>query len=123
VSAMTGIPAEDVDRRAGLLMAPTEAFLRYWLSRHGTQLRQEEVLEAWYHRAPSVPQLYLYSDADPLVPVSEVEQYMKLQQTRGVEVTGHMFRGSGHCQHLRMHPHQYALQVSKFVTNVLSSWN
>ena len=38
-----------------------------------------QVYEAWYNRAPYCPQLYLYSDADPLAPAAEVERYMKIQ--------------------------------------------
>lgn len=35
--------------------------------------------DAWYNLAPVCPQLYLYSDADPLVPTGDVERYMGVQ--------------------------------------------
>ena len=38
-----------------------------------------QVYEAWSDMAPTCPQLYLYSDADPLVPPSYVEAYMAVQ--------------------------------------------
>ena len=38
-----------------------------------------QVFDAWLHRAPSCPQLYLYSDSDPLVDPTYVEEYMKVQ--------------------------------------------
>ncbi len=38
-----------------------------------------QVYDAWYNLAPVCPQLYLYSDADPLVPPGDVEKYMEIQ--------------------------------------------
>ena len=78
--------------------------------------------EAWTNRAPSCPQLYLYSDSDPLVPQEGVEDFMRAQSDRGVEVEGHMFRGSGHCEHFRSHPHEYAMQISQFVSKASENW-
>jgi hypothetical protein len=42
-----------------------------------------QVYDAWYNLAPVCPQLYLYSDADPLVPASDVERYMAVQVSGG----------------------------------------
>ena len=39
-----------------------------------------------------------------------------------MDVTSHMFHGSGHCEHFRMHPHEYALQLSQFVSRALAKW-
>ncbi len=44
------------------------------------------------------------------------------QESRGVDVSRHMFSGSGHCQHYREHPHEYAFEVSKFVSKALARW-
>ena len=43
--------------------------------------------DAWYNLAPTCPQLYLYSAADPLAPPGDVERYM------GVQVRGGRGRG------------------------------
>eukprot|EP00798_Chlamydomonas_sp_ICE-L_P023313 gene23313-30553_t len=78
------------------------------------------VYEAWYNRAPFCPQLYLYSDADPLIPASEVERYMKIQasarslESRGVEVSSYKWTDSGHCEHFR--------KISQFMSKVLKDW-
>ena len=45
-----------------------------------------------------------------------------LQESRGVEVSRHVFSGSGHCEHYRRYPHEYALQVSQFVSKALERW-
>lgn len=42
----------------------------------------QQVFEAWYEMAPTCPQLYLYSDADPLVQPEEVQRYMEIQVGR-----------------------------------------
>ena len=46
----------------------------------------------------------------------------RLQESRGVEVSRHVFSGSGHCEHYRRYPHEYALQVSQFVSKALERW-
>ena len=42
---------------ASVLLPPAEAFFRFWLNRRGCKLREEEVLDAWYYRAPTCPQV------------------------------------------------------------------
>ena len=44
------------------------------------------------------------------------------QESRGVQVSGHKWSDSGHCEHMRTHPHEYAYQVSNFITNSLKDW-
>lgn len=85
-------------------------------------MSREEVEEAWMNRSPTCPQLYLYSDSDPLVDPKAVESFMESQRERGVEVTGHLFQGSGHCEHFRRHPHEYAMQISQFVSKAAENW-
>ena len=45
-----------------------------------------------------------------------------VQEGRGVSVYSHRFSGSGHCEHYRRHPHDYALQLSSFVSKALGAW-
>lgn len=61
------------------LVSSLEPGLRWWLGTKGPQIREEEVYDAWYNLAPACPQLYLYSDADAIVPREEVERYMQVQ--------------------------------------------
>ena len=81
-----------------------------------------QVYDAWYNLAPMCPQLYLYSEADPLVPPADVERYMAIQASRGVDVSSFRWKDSGHCEHFRRHPHDYAYQISAFVSKALKDW-
>ena len=49
---------------ASVLLPPAEAFFRFWLNRRGCKLREEEVLDAWYYRAPTCPQVRGYVVCD-----------------------------------------------------------
>lgn len=44
------------------------------------------------------------------------------QATRGVEIFSHKWEDSGHCEHYRRYPHEYAFQVSQFTNNALKDW-
>ncbi|KAJ9531878.1 hypothetical protein QJQ45_022016 [Haematococcus lacustris] len=118
-SALSGVSADALQAQAGPLQASLQAAargaLRWYLDRPSVKLREKEVYEAWYDMAPTCPQLYLYSDADPLVPPAEVERFMDIQASRGVEVSGWKWSDSGHCQHYKQHPHEYAFQISQFL--------
>ncbi|KAG2501753.1 hypothetical protein HYH03_000253 [Edaphochlamys debaryana] len=126
VSAVTGTPAEELEHGMpglqGALLSGTRAFLERYLQSKGVQLRTEEVYDAWYNLAPSCPQLYLYSDGDPLVPASDVERYMQVQEGRGVEVSSYKWPDSGHVEHYRRYPHEYAYQISAFLAKALKDW-
>ncbi|MEW5316303.1 MAG: hypothetical protein WDW38_007682 [Sanguina aurantia] len=122
VCAVTRCRAEDVDTRYTSAVAFTESVLRLWLDAPSVKLRAQEVYEAWYNMAPLCPQLYLYSESDPLVPSDEVEKYIKIQETRGVRISSHKYEDTGHCEHYRVYPHDYAFQISEFVAQSLAGW-
>lgn len=65
------------------LVSTLQPAMRWWLGTRGPIMREEEVYDAWYHLAPSCPQLYLYSDTDAIVPSAEVERYMQVQVRAG----------------------------------------
>ena len=44
------------------------------------------------------------------------------QEARGVDVSGYRWRDSGHVQHFRQHPQEYAYQVSAFLARALKDW-
>lgn len=77
--------------------------------------RQDQIWQAWESTAPKSPQLYLYSSADALIPPSEVQQFRKQQQQRGVQIHSKMWTDSAHCEHYRVHPEEYAKQLKQFV--------
>ena len=43
MSAVSGVPAEEVEQRLGALVGPARSFFRLWLNTKGIKLRQEEV--------------------------------------------------------------------------------
>ncbi|EFJ46008.1 hypothetical protein VOLCADRAFT_93804 [Volvox carteri f. nagariensis] len=106
----------------GPLLNGVRTFMQSYLQSKGVKMRTEEVYDAWYNLAPVCPQLYLYSDADPLVSSSDVERYMGVQEGRGVEVSGYKWPDSGHVEHFRRHPHEYAYQISTFLARSLRDW-
>ncbi|GIL52524.1 hypothetical protein Vafri_8369 [Volvox africanus] len=126
VSAVTNTPAEELSYGMpgwqGALLNGTRSFMESYLESKGVKLRTEEVYDAWYNLAPVCPQLYLYSDADPLVPASDVERYMGVQEGRGVEVSGYKWPDSGHVEHFRRYPQEYAYQISAFLARALRDW-
>ena len=85
------------------------------ISRHLREIRA-----AWSHLPPTVPQLYLYSSADVLVPSPHVEGFMTQQAYRGVSVAHHCWDDSGHCEHLSYHPEQYRRIVHSFMERSLT---
>lgn len=69
---------------------------------------------------PPRPELFVYSDADYLIPPSHVESFIAQRQAAGctpVQVLGPL-RGSPHCGHLRTHPDEYADAVEAFAARV-----
>ncbi|KAG2452439.1 hypothetical protein HYH02_002682 [Chlamydomonas schloesseri] len=128
VSAVTNTPAEELagpDAGGGVkgsLVGGVRSFLDSYLQSKGVKLRTEEVYDAWYNLAPTCPQLYLYSGADPLAPAADVERYMGIQEGRGVDVSSHKWADCGHVDALRRHPHEYAYQISAFLARTLRDW-
>lgn len=62
-----------------------------------------------------VPQLYLYSSSDSVALVDDVEDEMRLQASRGVDVSGHRWNDSEHLKHFIKYPDEYTLEVTKFM--------
>ncbi|GAA6041266.1 hypothetical protein JCM8097_001305 [Rhodosporidiobolus ruineniae] len=63
---------------------------------------------------PSVPRLYLYSEADELVPFTDVEHHAAEAKKRGVEVKTVRFEGTPHVAHARAEPERYWGAVKTF---------
>eukprot|EP00967_Tisochrysis_lutea_P072093 scaffold95988_cov17-Tisochrysis_lutea.AAC.1 len=42
--------------------------------------------------------------------------------SRGVEVSSYKWQDSGHCEHYRRYPHDYAFQISQFAKHALRDW-
>lgn len=55
----------------------------------------------------NTPRLYLYSDADRLIPYHAVEEHVALAKTIGLNAHAVQFHGSPHVAHARTHPEKY----------------
>lgn len=70
------------------------------------------------------PQLYLYSEADPLVPSREIQDYLAvLRSSRPLGpsdplISEYRFTSSGHVSHLYSHPQIYRAQLDSFYENI-----
>lgn len=73
-----------------------------------------QIWQAWETVAPTSPQLYLYSSADALIPPREVQNFQKLQASRGVDIHQKMWTDSAHCEHYRLHPDEYITELMDF---------
>ena len=62
-----------------------------------------------------IPQLYLYSSSDSAVSAEDIEDEIKLQVNRGVDVSSHRWHGSEHVRHFLEYPEEYKSQVNKFM--------
>lgn len=71
------------------------------------------------YTSENVPQLYLYSDCDPLTNVKYLEALIahRRQQISGEKklVWSHKFVGSSHCGHLKKYPVKYEQSVGNFL--------
>ena len=62
-----------------------------------------------------IPQLYLYSSSDSVALVEDIEDEMRLQVSRGVDVSSHCWHGSEHVRHFLEYPEEYTSQVNNFI--------
>ena len=68
---------------------------------------------------PTIPQLFLYSNGDQLIPWRAVERATEQVQESGVFlVEKHMFDGSPHCMHYRRHEKEYQFCLKSFLKRV-----
>ena len=59
------------------------------------------------------PRLYLYSQADEMVPWTEVEEHAEEARKAGLDVRMERFEGSPHVAHARTDPERYWGAVKK----------
>lgn len=68
-------------------------------------LLQPEILPSV--AAGPAPRLYVYSQSDPLVLSSRVEQHISAAAQLGLDVAVEEFRGTGHAVHMQSDPERY----------------
>ena len=79
---------------------------------------REEFSEVLKRQALAVPQLYLYSDRDPVTPVEWVEKVMGEQRGLGRTVEGVMFQGANHVKLLQSDPVKYINLITSFLNKI-----
>ncbi|OAD52765.1 Transmembrane protein 53 [Eufriesea mexicana] len=71
----------------------------------------------------SWPQLFLYSNADTLIPASDVEKFASRRAERGVRVQLVLFTNSPHVKHYATYRDAYVNTVCSFIHECLTSQN
>ncbi|XP_012274267.1 transmembrane protein 53 [Orussus abietinus] len=69
----------------------------------------------------SWPQLFLYSNADTLIPASDVEKFAKRRAERGVRVQMVLFTDSPHVKHYAVYREVYVSTICSFMHECLAS--
>ena len=69
------------------------------------------------------PELFLYSNADHLVPEQNVVTFMEAHKKIGVKVFSKLWEGSGHVQHHKNYPEEYLHEVNTFTDYCLKQHN
>ena len=69
------------------------------------------LLLPWFSK--HTPRLYLYSQADEMVPWTEVEEHAEEARKAGLDVRMERFEGSPHVAHARSDPERYWGAVKK----------
>ena len=118
LSALLRKPVSDVARDQGALLRLGRAVAGTYLSVSRHRKHLDEIYDVWRRRSPAVPQLYLYSSSDSLIPVEDVELFAMEQIKRGISVTLHRWEDSEHCEHYRQHPEEYRETLKRFVDSL-----
>lgn len=114
-SAMMQTSSKDIEETHPWALSLADSMSQKYFDSPDVLKRFRRVRESWSHDVPRVPQLYLYSSEDSLIPSSHVETFMEQQQALGSPVTSQRWDDSGHCEHLKKHPVQYRRLVQSFV--------
>eukprot|EP00884_Botryococcus_braunii_P020862 jgi/Botrbrau1/745/Bobra.0181s0004.1 len=117
-AAALGEAADGVEERHPWMISMARTAFRPILGSPYISKRLQEVYDAWETTAPICPQLFLYSAADALIPTSEVQRFMRIQEARGARVTSHLWANTKHCEHYRVHPEQYTELLLNFVSGL-----
>ena len=77
--------------------------------------KRQELKDALESQLLDVPQLYLYSRGDTVAPPQWVEEVMRGQREKGIDISYHCWEDSEHVQHFREHTQEYIEQVRRFL--------
>ena len=83
----------------------------------GAQIRQD-LVEALRRPVLSVPQLYLHSDEDRVMPLKRLHEVMNEQKNLGRDVKNTLFEGAPHVRLLLSDPEKYRKQLASFLEKI-----
>lgn len=103
------------------LLLVLEKFFAVILNLPKVNRRLADVLDTLSTAQPSCPQLYIYSSADRVIPVEQVESFIVEQRKAGHEVRACNFISSPHVDHFRSNPELYTAELNHFMNNFVLS--
>eukprot|EP00899_Mesostigma_viride_P028897 jgi/Mesvir1/9192/Mv15943-RA.1 len=102
-------------RQYDLLMRLLRAVFSWFLAQSRVRQRLQQVLEVLEKSQPIIPQLYVYSTSDAIIPHTAVESFIDMQRAKGHPVAVSRMYSSPHVDHFRHHPAEYARHLSDFL--------
>ncbi|KAL8201445.1 hypothetical protein R6Q57_012784 [Mikania cordata] len=97
------------------LLVVLEKFFNVILNLPAVNQRLSNVLMQLKSGQPGCPQLYIYSNADKVIPAGSVESFIEVQQRMGHVVRSCNFKSTPHVDHFRHEPELYTTQLSQFL--------
>ena len=119
-SARSGIAAARIIKQQGIDVNPLVYYASYAAGVTVTAIvgktRRKSLRDVLDHPAMlQVPQLYLYSSSDSVIPMEYIEDEMRLQVSRGADVSSNCWHDSEHVRHFLKYPEEYTSQINKFM--------
>jgi hypothetical protein len=120
VSAVLKRPVDAIEDAYPMALRCANRAAERYLALPSVHQRLTAVRKAWLSCTTNIPQLYLYSSNDALIPCQHVESFMEQQRLAASSpIMGHRWSDSGHCEHLRLHPEEYRDRVKTFIEQCL----
>ncbi|KAF0853156.1 mitochondrial transmembrane protein 53-like protein [Andalucia godoyi] len=106
------------DRKDSILRkAVTRAFEKYLeTSEHRSRL--VNLRNAYIKLQKRCPHLFLYSDADTVIPPADVEEFIRDLEDAKFDVRKKMFVGSEHVAHFKVFPEEYSKEILTFLDSI-----
>lgn len=118
VSSLLKKPVARTKKDHKLLLSLGEGLAKSYFSVPKYCTRLDALYAAWRTGTPLVPQLYLYSSGDSLIPSQQIEEFRNQQQERGITTISHRWEDSEHCEHYRKHPVEYTAAIRDFLDKI-----
>jgi hypothetical protein len=102
------------------LLSPLYEFaFRQYLEVWGKKKEFETLRDSVIAKLPNVPQLFIYSDADDLVPAEDIQLFIQMTKKFSKDVQELRFTDSRHVMHFKVHPREYSEKVLSFTEHCM----